>query len=448
MAVSQKTCATCGTNNPPEARFCSNCGTPLNAKPAREDAPATYSALRGETDLMEADNRWRGGNIIVSILAVFALLLCGGVGFFAWGSSANPFVTVASPPPTSAAPSLQAPVQAVINTSTPFPTRQLSTVTPAPPTITPIPTLGPCQIEVQTGSTLYGIIALCGHRDFDVLEEVAEINGISPDGTDLQLGQVLEVPRPTATLDPSAPTSDAEGETEGEASSAGFAGVLFAEGADGFSTSTPRPTPTLPVGVQWYTVQSGENIAVVANNFRAGVEVLSQLNPEVDFAQCDFGEFTGGPDCTVLLQVGQRLRVPAPTPTPTLSPTPSGSETSTPTATATFNAPNLSRPGNRALFRSGELVTLRWSGTGTLGEDETYRVRLKNLDTGLEYTTDVRQSYFVLPTAWQERDGNRYEYEWRVSVIDLDNPQDPIYVTESRLFTWEAVNEEAEENDE
>lgn len=406
---------------------------------------------------MESGHPWRGGGLILGISALLALIICGGLALFAFQSLSNPFAAPAASTPNIIATqtpsnpdSTRSDPQAVINTSTPFPTRQMSTVTPAPPTATRIPTLGPCQIEVQPGSTLYGIIAQCGHREFDVLQEVAEINGISPDGTDLQIGQVLEIPRPTATPDPNAtaaPTTEGgEEDAEGDASAGGFAGVLFAEGADGFSTSTPRPTPTLPPGVQWYTVQGGENIAVVAYTFNAGVEVLSQLNPEVEFAQCDFGEFTGGPDCTVLLREGQRVRVPAPTPTPTLSPTPSGSETATPTATPTFNAPNLTSPGDRALFRRNELVTLRWAGTGTLGENEVYRVRLKNLDTGLEYTTDVRQSYFVLPSEWQERDGQRYDYQWQITVIELDDPQNPIFETGSRTFTWEATNEEANGN--
>ncbi len=393
---------------------------------------------------MESELRWRSGAYIVSGLVLFVIGGLAGLVFLMLNDPGATNASAGNPILTETFEALIAqPNDQPFSTNTPRPPVQLATVTDAPPTVTPTPTEGPCLIEVQPGSTLYAIMALCGHRDFDVMDEVLEINELDS-GTSLQIGEVIEVPRPTPTVDPNAQPEEGDGSNEdsaeGEAQGgSSFASVLFADGADGLPTFTPSPSPTLPPGIQWHTVQQDENIIVIAYQYSGGVEVLSQLNPEIEFNQCDFGEFTGGPDCNVFLSAGQQIRVPAPTPTPTLSPTPSGSETATPTATATFNAPNLSSPGDRALFRRTELVTLRWAGTGTLSENEVYRVRVQNLETGTTFTKDVRESFFIIPAEWQERDGARHDYQWRISVVDLNTPEAPIYVTDTRTFTWEAT---------
>jgi hypothetical protein len=165
---------------------------------------------------------------------------------------------------------------------------------------------------------------------------------------------------------------------------------------------------------------------------------MSELNPQVTFSQCDFGKFGGGPQCVVQIYEGQLLRVPAPTPIPTLSPTPSGSETPTPTATATFNAPSALSPDNRMLFRRAEFVTLRWVASGSLAPGQTYRVRVEDLTTGVVYNGDTTDLFFIVPQEWQGRDSRRHEYAWSVSVIDINNPNQPSFTTETRTFTWEA----------
>jgi LysM repeat protein len=297
-------------------------------------------------------------------------------------------------------------------------------------------------------NTLIGIISTCGHRDLDVMDEVLELNGLA-DASALSLGQVIEVPRPTPTTDPNQALTAEAGDGDTETSSSGgssFSSVLFADGADGLPTFTPTVPPTLPPGIQWHTVVKDETIISVVNRYGAGVEVLSQINPEMTFSQCEFNADMpyGGPSCTVMLFEGMRMRVPAPTPTPTLSPTPSGSETPTPSPSPTFNAPNLVSPGNRVLFTRGELVTLRWRGTGTLAPDDVYRVTVRNLETGITYETTTRDTALILPREWQERDGSRYNYEWQVSVVNQNTPDTPRFFTETRIFTWEAAEAEGE----
>lgn len=454
-ASPQKTCRACGAANPPQARFCNNCGAALATNGTSQQDPTTapaYDPRFGENDLIEADTSWAAGLYIFGTLMVALVLGCGAVALIGTGQLSPAAFTGGNNPPTATADNA-APAAVPLVTNTPRPTRQFATVTPAPPTATATPTEGPCTREVTTNAptnTLIGIISTCGHRDLDVIDEVLELNGLA-DASALSVGQVIEVPRPTPTTDPNlALTAEAGGDTnEADTSSSGgnsFSSVLFAEGADGLPTFTPTVPPTLPPGIQWHTVVKDETIIAIVNRYGAGVEVLSQINPEMTFSQCEFNVDMpyGGPSCTVMLFEGMRMRVPAPTPTPTLSPTPSGSETPTPSPSPTFNAPNLVSPGNRVLFTSGELVTLRWSGTGTLAADEVYRVSVRNLGNGVTYETTTRDTALILPREWQERDGGRHDYEWQVSVINQNTPETPRFVTETRIFTWEATEAEGE----
>jgi LysM repeat protein len=291
--------------------------------------------------------------------------------------------------------------------------------------------------EVLPNDSLIVMVQRCGHRDLAVIDLVLELNNLEQ-AEYIQIGQILEIPWPTATPDPNeqaAPTVEGESSGEGEPSQ-----DTSSSGAVAVNLSVTRvdPTATLQPGVQWHQVVLGEDIISIAQRYGANIRIMSELNPQVTFSQCDFGAFGGGAQCIVQIYEGQFLRVPAPTPLPTLSPTPSGSETPTPTATATFNAPSALSPDNRMLFRSAEFVTLRWVASGSLAPEQTYRVRVEDLTTGTVYSGDTLDLFFIIPQEWQGRDSRRHEYEWSVSVIDLDNPDDPYFTTETRTFTWEA----------
>lgn len=451
MAKNQtiKICHVCGNENSEQARFCSQCGAALPIKVNSSDQSGNphnnYHYHFGESDLMEGELQWRSGwYVLVGVVfaMVLALILVALYGITRLGNDQDIFM---GQTPTSA---IDQNISSVTNTppaTITRPTLQLSTVTPAPPTATPTPTLGPCERQVTSNDTLIGLISSCGHRDLDVMDEVLELNGLS-DPSAIRLGETIQIPRPTATPDPNV-TPDPTDADVNTSSSGSFADLLFADGAEGLPTFTPSPQPTLPPGVMWHTVVKDETIISVVNRYSAGVEILSQLNPEMTFSQCEFSPEMpyGGPSCTVFLIEGMRMRVPAPTPTPTLSPTPSGSETPTPSATPTFNAPNLISPGNRVVFGRNDLITLRWSPTGTLGADEIYRVHVYNLQTNVTYRLDTRDTSIILPVEWQEPDGGRYDYQWEVSIINLNQPEQPLFSTESRIFTWEAANQSQEE---
>ena len=202
-----------------------------------------------------------------------------------------------------------------------------------------------------------------------------------------------------------------------------------------------QPTATNPPGIGTHRVQTGENIITIGLQYDTSIEVLEQLNPEITFSQCDFGERFGGERCIVFLNAGQTIRVPQPTPTPTLSPTPNGSETPTPTATPTFNAPFASSPSNRAYFRRDELVTLRWTSTGVLGPDDMYRVAVENITSDETYTIETSDLFFVIPREWQSDEPGRYEYAWTIGIVSSDAPDNPRFPTEERRFSWEGLGE-------
>jgi hypothetical protein len=427
-----KICPICDTPAHRNATVCSVCGgtltnvpTVTSVNPKQETQRLDYDYRYGETDLYEENLRRTGGRFMIGGAVTIGLMVAIVL-----------FISVV--------PSLFSDLQTVVATAfyTARPTIVIATVTDSPPTltatITPLPTdtpaptatETPCIRVVQSGDDLSGLIFSCGYQDTSVMEMVMEENGIT-NAALLQIGQTLIIPWPTPTIDPNfTPPPISTGEESGSLS--------IAE-ANGDATIDPflAATAELQPGVMWYEVQTGDSILTIAFQFSADIEILSQLNPEITFSQCDFGEYSGGPNCVVYVYPGQQVRVPAPTALPTLSPTPSGSETRTPTPTATFNAPSLVSPGNLAHFQHDELITLRWLGSGTLGGSETYRVRVENLTNHAVYTSDTREIFFIIPDDWQGQEAIRYQYSWSISMVSVDRPEEPIFTTDTRTFTWQ-----------
>ena len=416
---------------------CVNCSASL----VHAGKTSGFDFRYGETDLYEGNLRRPAYAYLIGILSVAAILVIVSV-FIIGVSTLNALLGMDG-----------AGINAVpISSFTPQNTIRLMTVTEGPPTATytlspsPIPSVAPsatqepCIQRVGPGDYLLAIITRCGHRDLDVIDLVLEINNLS-DPARIQEGQILEIPWPTPTPDPNAETTPSLDDSD--SASSGNNGVevsenpLFGSGDEPFDPFAPTSTATLQPGVMWHRVQAGDNIIAIAIKYGGNVEILSQLNPEVTFSQCDFGLDSGGASCTVFLAQGQLLRVPAPTPTPTVPPTATGSETPTPTPTATFNAPRAFSPDNRAFFEADQIVTLRWTATGILAPGQAYRVVLENLTTGVINHVDTLQLSTIIAEDWQGNDDRRYEYQWTVSVIDIENPDNPYFVTEARTFTWQ-----------
>lgn len=443
MAQTFKTCPICDTPNQRNASICITCGATLahvgeiQTGTPESRTPATYDPIFGETDLSENRLRWAGVNTFLVGTAVVLLAVCGVILFVVVSPTFNSRPGTA--PTLAVAPvtlTETQPVSAMI-TNTARPPLLLPTVTLGTPTMTPTaipsetPTQGPCSQQVQPNDSLIAIVARCGHRDYStLLQTVLDLNNLT-DPNQIQIGQTILVPWPTPTFDPNAtatPTPEGQSETTGSA-------VVSAD-LSGSSLRIP-PTETLLPGVIWHRVQANENIIIIAVAYGANLRTLSELNPEVTFSQCDFGLGTGGPNCTVQIYEGQLIRVPAPTPTPTIQPTPSGSETPTPSPTPTFNLPTALSPSDRAFFSKSEIVTLRWIGTGSLGEGEAYQVRMTDLAANITYTATTTDLFFIVPDDWHNPDDGRHDYQWTVSVIRVDQPDRPYSVTEPRQFTWQ-----------
>ncbi|MBX3061533.1 MAG: LysM peptidoglycan-binding domain-containing protein [Anaerolineae bacterium] len=442
-------CPICGTRHHIEATRCSQCGALLTGapeymvestqplrppgstgamRPIQIEGPAPTRWEQGEADLYEGLLPVNATQLVLIVaLVVIAFVALGAFLFVQSGGLSS----ITPPEPTTVA--LQSGSNQV-TTATPLPplaplptntkvmiipTISLPTVTPAPPTATLTPTQGPCMQTAQQGDTVYGMAARCGHKDLAVVDAILRLNNMTS-ANQLQIGQTLEIPWPTPMGSDTTP-SDSLSQT-----------TVASEGGSNVE-------PTLPPGVQWYTVKSGETALSIVFDLNITMKILQDLNPEIRFEQCDFSSPAGGPNCTVLLYENQRIRVPAPPPPPTVPPTLTGSETAVPTPTATFNAPISLSPDNRMLFETFDVPTLRWLSTGTLQNAETYMVIVTDKTTGATFYATTRELSFQLPTEWQPQDGTVHEYQWRVAIASVGTTQTPVptaFTTETRTFTW------------
>jgi LysM repeat protein len=278
---------------------------------------------------------------------------------------------------------------AVLESATP-------TGSPLPPTatetVTPAPT--PFQYTIQPGDTLTNILPEYG-LDYRAIPAIEALNPGIPNVDNLPAGRVLLIPQPTGTFTP----------------------VGFEQTAVANATLGITPPQSIPANapIECYSVKEGDNAIGIAQDYNITLEILRQLNPTIYFSPlCDFNNRSGGPECTVSLDIDQCVRVPFPTPTITLSPTPSGSETLTPTPT--FGAPRVSSPPNNASITAS--VALMWTTVGILDADEAYFVRIydaNNPETliaqGISRTNEFDLPPEAIPPSGEER-----LYEWNVAV--------------------------------
>ncbi len=449
--MTEQICPICGAANAPEARTCVLCEARLPGRSAaatrlqgaNEIAPAFYESMLGEDDLMVKSapgGIWLAGLFLLIGVLLGAGLLYAITTFLGGGDEvSSEAVQTATPTPTfSPVAATQTPAANFVPTFIPTNTR----IVPDLPTVTPpaslTPTQGPCVFTVQAEDTLYGLALLCGHVDFSAVDAIVEYNNLSCP-TCIQAGQVIEVPRPTPTLDPALLEEPSSGAAvTSEVVTVADTGGATVSADDIVLTRSVALEPTLDPGLMWHTVTLNQTLFDVIAIYGIDVKLLSEINPEMDFPQCDFGERYGGPTCAVFLYEGQRIRVPAPTPTPTLPPTLSGSETPTPTATATFNVPALFSPQVDEQFEASEIVTLRWTTTGTLGLDEAYLVQVTNATTGQTFRALSCDLLFDLPKDWQPDKNASQEYTWSVSVVLLRsgvNTDGTVYTV--RRLNWD-----------
>lgn len=430
MTTTYKVCPICEARNHHNAALCATCGTTIADVAPRQDSDEVdarsevYDYRYGETDLAESSLAFRGrvGSVV---LVVLVLVIAGIVAAMALAPRLGDADAAIARPADTVQPTRQAGPS--ITPGTPTATFTASPPPTAIPTLAP--TRAPCVRKVTQGDSLISIISRCGHSSLIILPTVMALNRIT-DETQIQIGQEIIVPHPSPTVDPA--NADASSDS---ASAAKDEGQLERLAFDPFA---PTLTPTLLPGLMWHVVQSDEDMIYIAAVYDSNVKELSDLNPEIDFLLCDFGEIFGGPECTIQLSVDQHVRVPAPT--ATVTPIAIGSKTATPRPTATFNAPIAQSPANEAYFSPFEQVTLRWVATGRLEADEVYRIDFSNMDSGERFQADTRELFLIVPAEWQSQDAESHRYSWQVRVLNTVN-NTSAYMTGLRTFVWQGTGQ-------
>ncbi len=451
-------CPNCGANNPGNVAECLICGTLLSSRKAatptkspsegkKVNFKATYNPDEGEDDLMV---RGIWNSPVMTIVGLLLCLLATG-GAIVAGVMFIPDEDKEATSQAELIASGTAFTGTPDNSPTPAPTALPTNTRPAPPLLptitvtasnTPEPT--PCTKIAGAGDTLYGLAQECGHRHFAIVQVILTLNPQVECENCLAQGDTVVIPWPTATTDPNAGAALPAGENDNSTGDV----LVVAQDASGEAASNEFGTPdvlatlyvepTLRPGLAWHIIQTDETLYTIISIYNADAKVIADLNPEIEFLQCDYGEKFGGANCSVFFSIGQRIRVPVPPPTATLSPTPSGSETPTPTITPTYNAPQPYQPIEDAAFDSDSLVTLRWTATGTLDINENYLITVTNLDTDEIFRARTRDQFLILPEDWQLGGDKAQEFEWIVEIAVLDGDQilSTRQPTIPRHFSW------------
>ena len=282
----------------------------------------------------------------------------------------TPTSTSTALPPTATPTALPPTATPTALPPTPTSTVLPPTATPVPPTPTPQAKTGTGGAEessytVESGDNWYSIAKRYGITQ----EELAAANGTTPSDI-LQVDQKLRIPLANSEQTASnQPNSKA------------------------LSATTQATAVSIP---QSYTVQRGDNWFSIAKRFGITQEFLAAYN---------------GQTPSDVLQVNQKLRIPAPgatVPKPTATAVVKPSPTATPEPTlvpeapvvANLSAPVLVSPMNGDGFSSGSLPVLTWQPVPGVTADDHYYVRvsftMRNGEPGL-VEGQVNNLSFTLP---------------------------------------------------
>ncbi|HLY25417.1 MAG TPA: LysM peptidoglycan-binding domain-containing protein, partial [Aggregatilineales bacterium] len=123
---------------------------------------------------------------------------------------------------------------------------------------TPVPTQGPRCLSAGKGDTLYTIAYKAGYNDPNILPLIRQLNNMCPGCNDIQVGQKICVPLPTATPTP-----------------AGYDLTLAAQ---------TKELPIIvnqagaPAAIATYVVVSGDTLTVLEFSLHASLRQLCALN--------------------------------------------------------------------------------------------------------------------------------------------------------------------------
>ncbi|MCA9914505.1 MAG: LysM peptidoglycan-binding domain-containing protein, partial [Anaerolineae bacterium] len=303
-----------------------------------------------------------------------------------------------SPSPTVSATPTRTPTQEQVEVpvviSTPVPTEPDL----VPEANTPKPTPSTCEVSVQEGDTLTIMLFRepCGNQITQgLIDAVVALNDNLANADILPaIGSVLIVPRPTATP---VPAGIEMTQTAGAESGVTIIGGQAFVGNPDFGC---------------HTVEEGETIAGIAEQYRTTLEVLSQQNPNLNWLGCDFTNPSGGPNCGPGIRVDQCINVPLPTSTPVPTNTPSGNETATPTPTY---APVRAFFPPEGALASGR-IQVQWVSAGVLQSGEVYLVEVVDRTAEISDNFVTRANAYTLPDRLIPTDRQPHIFDWRVSV--------------------------------
>lgn len=267
-------------------------------------------------------------------------------------------------------------------------TMPTETGTPTPePTWTAEP---PIEYRVAQGDTCLGIALNFGVS----VSSIAILNQLSADCSPLSVGQVLLIPRPTATPSP-------------------------------MPSATLNPTELVQSECETvdYIVKDNDTLGGIAANYAvsaASVRAYNNMASDVVY-------------------VGQKLIIPL---------CEQSVETATPTPIPPYRAPNLLLPADGAAFvNPGEIITLQWDAVGDLRQNEMYAVTLEDVteNNARKWVNYVADQKFTVPAEYRPTSETPHVYRWSVLTVrqtgtDSETEQ-PIYepagdVSAQRVFTW------------
>ena len=302
-------------------------------------------------------------------------------------------------------------------------------------------------------------------------------------GLTLSRGGVLPTPTPTVTFTPT---------------------ITLTPTVTPTPTETPVPLPTsTPIPPQSYTVQSGDTLSTIAEQFdlttdelvayNAGLsemivegdailippptptvgptptldpsqptptyapfiihtvqsgETLSTIAEKYGVRVADIQAASNIEAGTTMIQVGEVLQIPHYTPTPTLPA--EMNVAGTPTPQAVYAPPALLYPSNGMVFTGTKaLIVLQWAATGILEEQEYYRVEFTAPTAG---GTPVTTYAYVRATSWRVPEENFPPTEvkertctWKIDIVRrTGSVAEPGYTVigkseGERSFTWNAA---------
>jgi len=360
-------CPVCGARVAEGAKTCLMCGASL------EDVAAESIAPEAPAKHLSV--------VRIVVLAIVAMVILVGAVMLGLNLSQGDLATEL---PTFTPTVTPTPTTTLVPTATPSPT-----LTPTPmPTPTSLP---PRAYAVQSGDSLLSIAL-----DFDLtVDQLMAFNGLNSET--IIAGQELLIPPPTPTPGP---------------------------------TPTPNSVDSTAMPYTLYTVQQGDVLSIIAQQFGVSVDDIRRAND------------MGADDETI--NVGQVLTIPQYTPTPPPFSDVVVSGTATPRGA--YPAPMMLYPPHDVVFAGEDaLIVLQWASVGLLDEREMYQVELIIPTPAGKNTiyTYLRSTAWRVPAdLWPAENVADRQCSWRVNVARrVTESGEPNYKIISRMerrrvFNW------------